>query len=70
MLCPNCGYTESHIIRTTRPTSAAIRRRRECERCKARFSTLEVGVTTRAPIDELIIARRFHVLQMLSLVRE
>jgi transcriptional repressor NrdR len=40
--CPYCGYTESKVV-DSRPTDeeAAIRRRRECEKCSKRFTTYE-----------------------------
>lgn len=42
MICPFCGNNETKVI-DSRDTQdgKAIRRRRECEECKARFSTYE-----------------------------
>ena len=42
MLCPFCNHRETKVV-DSRDTSdgRAIRRRRECERCQARFSTYE-----------------------------
>jgi transcriptional repressor NrdR len=42
MKCPYCGYGESKVV-DSRPTDeeAAIRRRRECEKCGKRFTTYE-----------------------------
>lgn len=42
MKCPFCGYSESKVV-DSRPTveEAAIRRRRECEKCSKRFTTYE-----------------------------
>lgn len=42
MKCPFCGCEESQV-KDSRPTedSAAIRRRRECPECEARFTTFE-----------------------------
>lgn len=42
MLCPFCGHGNSKVI-DSRDTNdgKAIRRRRECEKCQARFSTYE-----------------------------
>ncbi|MCX6766023.1 MAG: transcriptional regulator NrdR [Candidatus Moranbacteria bacterium] len=42
MNCPFCGHNETKVI-DSRDTQdgKAIRRRRECEKCKARFSTYE-----------------------------
>lgn len=43
MKCPHCGYEESKVI-DSRPIddNASIRRRRECQKCQARFTTYEV----------------------------
>ena len=42
MKCPYCGYSESKVV-DSRPTveEAAIRRRRECEKCSKRFTSYE-----------------------------
>ena len=40
MKCPYCGGTESRV-KDSRDVGDAIHRRRECERCKGRFSTYE-----------------------------
>lgn len=42
MICPFCGHGNSKVI-DSRDTNdgKAIRRRRECEKCQARFSTYE-----------------------------
>jgi len=48
MKCPNCGYEENRVI-DSRPLNKenGIRRRRECEKCKYRFTTYEyVSLTT------------------------
>lgn len=42
MRCPTCGYPDSKVI-DSRPTEeGSIRRRRECLRCKRRFTTYEI----------------------------
>lgn len=41
MKCPECGYEDSKVI-DSRPTEDKIRRRRECLKCRARFTTYEV----------------------------
>lgn len=41
MKCPQCAYTDSHVIDTVREGSGNIRRRRVCKACGRRFSTLE-----------------------------
>ncbi|MGI6584618.1 MAG: transcriptional repressor NrdR [Gracilibacteraceae bacterium] len=42
MKCPYCGHSESKVV-DSRPNveEAAIRRRRECEKCSKRFTTYE-----------------------------
>jgi transcriptional repressor NrdR len=42
MRCPYCGHEDSQV-KDSRPTedAAAIRRRRQCEGCAARFTTFE-----------------------------
>lgn len=42
MKCPYCGFIEDKVI-DSRPTDegSAIRRRRECSKCTARFTTYE-----------------------------
>ncbi len=42
MICPFCGHGDTKVV-DSRDTSdgRAIRRRRECEKCQARFSTYE-----------------------------
>ena len=41
MQCPFCGYRESKVIDSRHTDSNTIRRRRECESCKRRFTTYE-----------------------------
>ena len=43
MKCPFCGYTDSQVV-DSRPTDVGtrIRRRRECKKCKSRFTTYEI----------------------------
>lgn len=42
MHCPNCGYTESKVVDSRSSNEeTSIRRRRECEKCGARFTTYE-----------------------------
>lgn len=42
MICPFCGHGDTRVV-DSRDTNdgKAIRRRRECEKCQARFSTYE-----------------------------
>lgn len=41
MRCPYCKHEESRVIDTSHDTRGGVRRRRECENCKTRFSTYE-----------------------------
>ncbi len=53
MRCPFCAYEDSQV-KDSRPTEdgAAIRRRRQCESCNARFTTFE-----RIQLRELMILK-------------
>ena len=53
MRCPFCGHEDSQV-KDSRPTedSAAIRRRRQCEGCAARFTTFE-----RIQLRELFVVK-------------
>ena len=53
MRCPFCAHDDSQV-KDSRPTEdgAAIRRRRQCEACGARFTTFE-----RIQLRELIVAK-------------
>lgn len=41
MLCPYCEHKESKVLDSRHIDSSSIRRRRECENCKKRFTTYE-----------------------------
>jgi transcriptional repressor NrdR len=41
MRCPYCQNEESRVLDTSHDTRGGVRRRRECERCRQRFSTYE-----------------------------
>lgn len=40
MICPFCGFDDSKVV-DSRPADNKIRRRRECIKCHARFTTYE-----------------------------
>ena len=46
MQCPYCNYKESKLIDSRHTDLKSIRRRRECESCKKRFTTYEKIETT------------------------
>ena len=52
MRCPYCGSTNSQV-KDSRPSEDLIRRRRVCEDCSGRFTTLE-----RVQLRELIVIKR------------
>ncbi|HEY9077998.1 MAG TPA: transcriptional regulator NrdR [Anaerolineaceae bacterium] len=41
MRCPYCQHEQTRVLDTTRDHRGEVRRRRECEQCHRRFSTLE-----------------------------
>ncbi len=41
--CPVCGSRSSHV-RRVEPTATGVRRRRVCNACLGRFSTLELAL--------------------------
>lgn len=41
MRCPYCQHDQSNVLDTTHDARGGVRRRRECEHCKKRFSTYE-----------------------------
>lgn len=53
MRCPYCGHDDSQV-KDSRPTDdgAAIRRRRQCEGCAARFTTFE-----RIQLREIVVLK-------------
>ncbi len=61
MKCPYCGDEESKVI-DSRPTEDGerIRRRRECLRCRMRFTTYEVVETV-----PLIVIKRITPVSLL-----
>ena len=46
MQCPYCNYKESKVVDSRHTDSNTIRRRRECESCKKRYTTYETIETT------------------------
>ena len=44
MRCPYCHFHDSKVLDTSHDSHGGIRRRRECFRCKQRFSTYERAV--------------------------
>ena len=41
MICPECGSTKTKVTDSRACNDGSIRRRRECESCKCRFTTYE-----------------------------
>lgn len=44
MKCPYCRSTQTKVVDTRRDAQGNVRRRRECEACDKRFSTIERAV--------------------------
>ena len=52
LACPHCGEYRS-IVKDSRPLPDGIARRRECETCHRRYTTLEqVSTVTFTPLKE------------------
>ena len=49
MKCPFCGESDTKVIDTMHESSGGIRRRRECNQCGKRFSTIERAILS-APL--------------------
>ncbi len=46
MKCPYCSATKTKVVDTRSDAQGNVRRRRECESCERRFSTLERAILT------------------------
>ncbi len=46
MKCPHCHSTDTRVIDTRHDAQGNVRRRRECQACEQRFSTLERPILT------------------------
>lgn len=44
MRCPYCQHDQSRVLDTTHDSRGNVRRRRECQKCDQRFSTLERAI--------------------------
>lgn len=45
MQCINCGHGETAVLETRKLEDERLRRRRQCAKCGARFSTVEGPVS-------------------------
>ena len=52
MQCPYCGYDDSRVV-DSRDNGETVQRRRRCERCHERFTTVE-----RVVLNELMVVKR------------
>jgi transcriptional repressor NrdR len=52
MRCPYCGYFDSKVL-DSRDNGETVQRRRRCERCSERFTTME-----RIVLNELMVVKR------------
>lgn len=54
MRCPSCSYDDDRVLDTRiQKDGGAIRRRRECNHCKTRFSTMEILVSD-SPLPHVV----------------
>jgi transcriptional repressor NrdR len=53
MKCPHCNSTDTKVVDTRHDANGNVRRRRECQTCERRFSTLERAIM----ITPLVIKR-------------
>ena len=49
MKCPNCQSLNVFVL-DSRPQEGMVRRRRECDSCGTRFSTVEIMADDHAPL--------------------
>ncbi len=52
MICPICRHDESAVLRTD-AQDGAIRRRRECTRCRHRWNTFETTADTAGELSKI-----------------
>lgn len=62
MKCPYCGFMESRVTDSRPSEDYAIRRRRECLKCKRRFTTYETYDT--GSEDPIVVIKKDGSLQM------
>jgi transcriptional regulator NrdR family protein len=41
VICKNCGYPDSKVVQTRQDKNDDIIRRRECIKCRVRYTTVE-----------------------------
>lgn len=59
MNCETCGRPDTAVIDSRRTAGGElVRRRRRCERCGSRFTTLEVGPGLIAEVRALVAAQQ------------
>jgi transcriptional repressor NrdR len=52
MICPKCKHSESQVV-DSRDATEGVRRRRECLKCKHRFTTYE-----RAEVPSIVVIKK------------
>jgi transcriptional repressor NrdR len=60
MICPKCHHSDSKVL-DSRSVRLGIRRRRQCEKCHSRFSTIE-----EVQILDLYVLKRNHTTELFS----
>lgn len=53
MLCPACANASTRVV-DSRASDSRIRRRRECEACKHRFTTYEIEANVIGPVAQFV----------------
>jgi len=53
MKCPFCGNSASHVVDSRDTSDFRIRRRRQCEKCRKRFTTYED-----VQLEELVVIKK------------
>ncbi|MFH1589960.1 MAG: transcriptional regulator NrdR [archaeon] len=56
MQCPFCGFKDTKVVETRETSEEVTRRRRECLKCKKRFTTYE-----RIELNPLIVIKKNNV---------
>ena len=46
MNCPSCGHTSSSVVDSRPQSSGEVRRRRICDECEYKWSSMEITVAT------------------------
>ena len=70
MQCPYCNHKECKVMDSRHTDSKSIRRRRECEACKKRFTTYEKIETTPIMVIKKDNTREYFDVRFASVYRQ